>query len=479
MNFIKEFKFQKKHIVWLIAVVQLLISAILGVQLAGMNLLPTLYFVLYVVAVLGLAALTVLVAKTKRRAIIICAVSAIVSIVMIVGVVALDKLNDTMNKVTGEDTTKTEMIILVLKENKVESITDLSQFNIGYMEEDKEERAAKVMDELNKAVGGSVNYHEFEAATDMVGALFSKTMDAVIINSAYIEVLAEVEGFTDISERTKSIYSNEITEYMDIVENKDSNLEQFVVYISGIDKFGHVSAKSRSDVNILAVVNTKTKQIQLINTPRDYYVQLPTKKNAYDKLTHAGLYGVKSSIKTLEQLYDIKIDYYIRMNFSGFEAIINALGGIDVYSEYDFTVEPIKHYVKGMNHLNGLEALAFARERKSFAAGDNQRGKNQMAVIQATFDKLISPEIIYNYTEVLGAVEGMIKTNLTPEDMYTLVRMQISDMSPWSFDTYAVTGSGEVLTTYSLPNTATYVMIPKESTVEKAKEKIKAILEAE
>ena len=163
------------------------------------------------------------------------------------------------------------------------------------------------------------------------------------------------------------------------------------MYLSGIDTYGGISARSRSDVNILAVVNTRTKNILLLSTPRDYYVDFEATGGAKDKLTHAGIYGVEQSMDALERLYDIDIDYYLRINFTGFVDIIDALGGVDVYSDYDFTVQNIKEYHKGYNHLDGLEALAFARERYSFADGDYQRARNQMEVIVPLSTKRYHP----------------------------------------------------------------------------------------
>lgn len=476
----KKIKLSRKYVVWVIAAIQLIAAIVLGIQLVSMNLLPTMYMVIYAVAMLLVFGLTLLATKKRWSTVIMCILSVLISAVMIFGSVALNQVNNTVQEVTTPiEEEKTEMVIVVLADSEVEEITDLSQFMIAYMTEDKEENATAVMKEIENAVGEGVSYLEFKIATDMVDALYAKTMNAMIINEAYIDVIAEVEGYEDFADRIKIIYSKDVIEYISLVDEKESNLDQFVVYISGIDKFGHVSVKSRSDVNILAVVNTKTKQIQLVNTPRDYYVTLPNSGTVKDKLTHAGIYGVENSIGALEDLYDIEIDYYVRMNFSGFEAIIDALGGIDVYSEYDFTVEPIKHYVKGMNHLTGLEALAFARERHAFASGDRQRGENQMAVITATLDKMMSPELLYNYTDILQAVEGMFVTNFSSEDIYTLVKQQLADMQEWSVETYSVTGTGSSQTTYSMPNTYTYVMIPDESTIEEAKEKINAVLEAQ
>lgn len=502
----KKYGFQGKYIVWGITAIQLLISIFLGIQLVSMNLLPTVYLIGYVIFGVVFNAITICCAKKRMPAILLCVLSLLISIAMAYGLDALNKVDDTVEEVTDKpEEIKIEMIIAVLQDSQAEEITDLSQFHIGYfvseaaMEETdfsateavtQEENLSPseiVMQEINESVGGEVSFHAFSNITDLVDAMYDRTMNAVIMNRAYIDLLTELEEYGDFSERIKIIYSSEVINYIRLVEEKDVDeadekevgLEQFIVYISGIDTFGDVSVTSRSDVNILAVVNTKTKQIQLINTPRDYYVELPVSNGRKDKLTHAGIYGVDNSIGALENLYGIEIDYFVRMNFSGFEDIIDSLGGIDVYSEYDFTVEPIKHYTVGMNHLSGIEALAFARERHAFAAGDIQRGKNQMAVIIAMVDRLTSTEILYHYTEALDAVAGTFQTNFSSEEIYSLVKLQLEDMSAWTIETYSVTGTGGSELTYSIPNKACYVMIPNEEDVQTAKEKIEAVLQVE
>lgn len=471
---------KKQNVIWIIAAIQIVLSVVFGIQLLIMDLLPMIYVVLYVLVMLLLFILTLLLSKKKWGRTIMCVISILVSIVLIYGVVALGKVHSTLEEVTSKgDEVKTEMVILVLVDSKAENMTDLSQFLVAYTQTEDMQKVAPIMDEINESVGGEVSFHEFADVFEMVDAFYSKTINAVIMNRAYIDVISDTEGYEDFSEETKIIYSYEVIDYINLVDEKESNLDQFVVYISGIDVWGHVSVKSRSDVNILAVVNTNTKQIQLINTPRDYYVEMPISDGVKDKLTHAGIYGVDNSIGALESLYGIKIDYYVRMNFSGYEKIIDSLGGIDVYSEYDFTVEPIKHYVKGMNHLTGLEALAFARERHSFATGDVQRGKNQMAVITAMVDELMSPELLYNYVDVLEALEDCFQTNMTSENIYTLIKQQLVNPGEWSIETYSVTGTGGSEVTYSSPNSKCYVMLPNEDDIQIAKEKISAVLETE
>ena len=260
------------------------------------------------------------------------------------------------------------------------------------------------------------------------------------------------------------------------VEVKD---ETFSVYISGIDVFGAIETNSRSDVNIIAVVNPTSHQILLITTPRDYYVPLTIYGGVRDKLTHAGIYGVDVSRGTLENLYNTEIPYYLRMNFSGFINIIDALGGVDVYSPESFTGLHGGTYQEGYNHLNGEEALSFARERYSFASGDRQRGKNQMEVIRAMIDKCQTSSLLLNYQEVMQSLAGSFQTNLEQDRIAQLVSAQIFEKSEWNVVTYSVDGTGSSRTTYSMPNQRAYVMIPNESTVDHAKELLRQVKDGE
>lgn len=250
----------------------------------------------------------------------------------------------------------------------------------------------------------------------------------------------------------------------------------FVVYISGVDTWGSATTKSRSDVNILAVVNTNTKKVLLVSTPRDYYVPLSISEGIKDKLTHAGIYGVNSSVETLEMLYAVDIQYYVRMNFTGFVGIVDALGGIDVYSDSAFTVGDAFSYVEGLNHMSGIEALAFARERYSFAGGDRARGTHQMEVIKAVLSKCASSVILYNYADVMNSMSGCFVTDMSKETMASLVRMQLADMASWTMTSVSVDGTGASKTTYTVPQKKAYVMIPDETTVQNAKKQIEAVL---
>ena len=261
--------------------------------------------------------------------------------------------------------------------------------------------------------------------------------------------------------------------------------EPFVIYLSGVDNRGELTENARSDVNILAVVNPTTKRVALINTPRDYYVDLAG-TNSKDKLTHAGLYGVETSMATLGNLYGINVEHYLRINFAGFISIIDAIGGVDVYSDQAFTSVGSPGYydpttfAEGWNHLDGKSALAFARERHAFASGDIQRGINQMKVIDATVNKLKSPALLMSFSKLMDSVSDCFVTSLSQDQITALVRMQLSDLASWDIQSCTVTGSsGKSSQCYSAKGQSLYVMKPDESSVNEAKALIASVLGGE
>ena len=261
--------------------------------------------------------------------------------------------------------------------------------------------------------------------------------------------------------------------------------EPFVVYLSGVDNRGELTEKARSDVNILAVVNPKTKRVALINTPRDYYVDLAG-TDSKDKLTHAGLYGVETSMATLGNLYGVNVEHYIRINFAGFINIIDAIGGVDVYSDQAFTSVGSPGYydpttfAEGWNHLDGKSALAFARERHAFASGDIQRGINQMKVIDAMVNKLKSPALLMGFSKLMDAAADCFVTSLSQDQITALVRMQLSDLASWDIQSCSVTGtSGKSSKCYSAKGQSLYVMKPDENSINEAKALIASVLDGE
>lgn len=259
--------------------------------------------------------------------------------------------------------------------------------------------------------------------------------------------------------------------------------QAFNVYISGIDVYGDINQESRSDVNLIATVNPKDNKILLTTTPRDYYVPIPgVSGGERDKLTHAGNYGVGVSMATLEELYDTEIPFYVRVNFTSVEEIVDVMGGVDVESELAFRTGKeageIVDVKEGKNHFNGKQALAFVRERKALAAGDNQRGKNQQALLTALIKKCMSPMIVRYANGMINSVAGNAETNLSERQIKSLIRMQISGMKGWEIDSVAAEGddSGKKYC-YSYKGGPLYVTVPDEGSVEEIKNKMEKLME--
>ena len=305
----------------------------------------------------------------------------------------------------------------------------------------------------------------------------SRVFSAVLCAAMAIGCIWAQQGLAALGSMTSGLLTG--------AEANQITKEPFVVYLSGVDNRGELTEKARSDVNIIAVVNPVTKRVALINTPRDYYVDLAG-TNSKDKLTHAGLYGVETSMATLGNLYGVNVDHYIRINFAGFINIIDALGGVDVYSDQAFTSVGSPGYydpttfVEGWNHLDGKAALAFARERHAFASGDIQRGINQMKVINAMVAKMKSPAVLMGFSKLMDAASDCFVTNLSQDQITALVRMQLSDFADWDIESYTVTGSSGTSTKcYSAKGQKLYVMLPDDSSVSKAKELIASVLGGE
>ena len=260
--------------------------------------------------------------------------------------------------------------------------------------------------------------------------------------------------------------------------NKDVTKEPFLVYISGIDRYGDVSVRSRSDVNLLMAVNPKTKQITVVTTPRDAYVHIPGKTTSQkDKLTHAGLYGVDYSIATLENLYGVEIDFYVRMNFSGMINIINLLGGVDAECLWEFTTyDGVYHFPKGMVHLDGATALVFARERKGIPQGDAARAKHQMEVLKAVVNKMSSPSALANYQSLIKEISKYTQTDLTVSQLTSLCTMQLADGGKWKVDSYSTSGTSSYQYCYSYKGKKLWVSLLKSDSIKQAAKKLNSTL---
>ncbi|MCD8119644.1 MAG: LCP family protein [Lachnospiraceae bacterium] len=408
--------------------------------------------------------------------------SVLLSMVMLVGSIYILRTLGLFSAITGNEYKTADISVYVLETSDYETISDLSGQTFGAWESADKTNTSYAVEEIQSELGSAPDVTYYADLSDMAAALYGGSVQALILNTAYVDTIEETyETFSDDT-RIIATYTNR-TKISVSSSNVSVTKESFNVYISGIDVYGSITQTSRSDVNIIATVNPVTKEVLLTSTPRDSYVELiadDVSAGNMDKLTHAGIHGVDSSIATLENLYDIEIDYYVRVNFSGFEDIVDALGGITIYNETAFTSNDGYYFEAGTLTLDGLHALHYARERKAFALGDVQRGINQMKVIKAMAEKAMSSTLLTNYLSILNSLEGSIDTNMTQDEIGQLVQMQISEGMPsWNIDSNYVTGTSEYRYTYSMPNTKLSVYILDEDSVAEAKEKIQAVLTGE
>lgn len=462
-----------KIIGYILIAIYLIAMAVFLFSAANLNMIPIKLMLIIGVCFAILAAVFAIMHEKLFTSIIASLLTIAVIVLSVLGVSFIRKTGNMITDVSTADRQTNTISVYVMKDDPAEKLDDAKDYKFGRAHSIDTTNTDQAIAKFEKDLGSSLDVKDYDTMFLMMDDLKSAKIGAIIINEAYTGIASDVEGYEWVETELKKIASMGYeVEQETKIETPEEVPETFVMYLSGIDTYGGVSARSRSDVNILAVVNTKTKDILLLSTPRDAYLAYNQTGGAKDKLTHAGIYGVEASMDALEQLYDINIDYYLRLNFTGFMDIIDALGGIDVNSEYKFTVEPIKTYEVGMNHLNGIEALAFARERYSFEGGDFQRAKNQMEVIRALVQKAASSSLLTNYNSVMNAVSGSFETSMPEEQIAALVRMQLSDMSQWNIKSYTTAGAGRYAETYSMPGQNLYVIDLAPEAVEEAKKLI-------
>ncbi|MCD7808881.1 MAG: LCP family protein [Erysipelotrichaceae bacterium] len=462
---------------------QTIASLVLIALLFNLGILPMKYAI---IAIAVLAIIDILVAllmkpsngKGKVRNVIGKVVSLLLSILLMIGSLYVAQGNSALDSISGTTTQTNRMVVVVLDESSYESLSDISGQTIEINNSDDSDHLATAIAALNEEDSSIVtsDVGDYEI---LCSDLYDESTPAILINEANYVFMENYQE--DFSNETRVIWSYDIdSEVEDISKNVDVTNTTFTVFISGIDTSGKVSTVSRSDVNMLVTVNPTTKQILLTSIPRDYYVTLAN-KNAKDKLTHAGLAGVENSVATIENFMNIDINYYARVNFTSLVTMVDALGGVSVYSDYTFTSRHGGYsFTKGYNSVNGDQALGFVRERYSLPNGDNDRVRNQQYLLTAMLKKAMSPAIITNYTSVLDAISGSFETNMTSSEITALIKMQLNDMADWEIMQIQLTGTGAYLTGGAyMPSNKLYYMIPDDDSVTYASELIQAMADGE
>ena len=366
------------------------------------------------------------------------------------------------------------MSVVVLKESDVHNVTQLDSVT-GPTDTDNE-NIQKLIADIKTSQSKELTVEQSTSYLAAYTSLVSGEAKAIVLNSVF-ENIIESE-YPDYASKIRKIYTKNITK--EVAAPKVSKNKSFNVYVSGIDTYGPISSVSRSDVNILMTVNRDSKKILLTTTPRDSYVPIADGgNNQKDKLTHAGIYGVDSSIHTLENLYGVDINYYVRLNFTSFLKLIDLLGGVDVYNDQEFTSRHGKfHFPVGNVHLDSEQALGFVRERYSLADGDRDRGRNQQKVIVAIIQKLTSTEALKNYSDIIQGLQDSLQTNMPIETMMDLVNAQLESGGSYKVNSQDLKGTGQMgLPSYAMPDSNLYMMEIDDSSLAAAKSAIQDVME--
>lgn len=440
-----------------------------------LNVLPLKYFLIVgivLLLVIFILCFKLIRKKTKFFSRIFFSVVAIIFIGVIYYILTyINATYDFMNSMVLNNFETITYDVVIPNSSNIEKVKELKNSSISYLESDSNYSKAKLL--LRK----DINYQE-NPCKNINGIISSfENSKALFIEDSYYNLLKEEYDFV---KDTKVIKTYKLIVKKDKKTNSSTTSKPFIIYISGIDTYGKISSVSRSDVNIVAVVNPALEKILLVSIPRDYYVKLHNTNGYNDKLTHAGIYGIDMSVNTIEDLLDINIDYYLRLNFSTLTKSIDLLDGVDVYSDITFnpTTNPSLTIYQGLNHMNGEEALAFARERYAYKTGDRHRGENQQAIIEAVIKKLSNPKNITKYKDILNSLDGTFETDMSYKDITNLVKLQISKNIDWNVTSISLDGKGSMMPTYSMGERKLYVMIPDEETVVNAKNKISKYMES-
>lgn len=452
-----------------IAIISIIIFIVFGIMLYVLDMIPFKFLIIFYI-VFGLLYLYLIFTSFPKKVKNKFRISSCVFLIIFGAVfgIGIKYLNDTMDFVgiISKDLLQKEVYyVMTLDSSTIKNVKDLDNKTIGIYSSKNSEEAIKLLDKKIDSTN-----KEYKNIVELFEDLQDKKIDAVLINDSTKNLLSS--DLSDMKLKLKEIYKVYVSiEKTDIVKVVDITKKPFNIYVAGGDAYGSIDNVTNTDVNMIITVDPINRKVLLTSIPRDYYVNLPSfGDDAYDKLTHAGYYGIEESAKAIENLLDIDINYYVKVNFSTIEGVIDAIKGVDVYSDYSFCANgrPDICYKKGNNHLDGFHALMFARERYAFKDGDVQRVKNQQKVLTAIIDKVTSSTtLVTNFSQILDSVGNSFSTNMETKNINRFI------MRGWNIESQNLVGTDlYTKNTYTYPNIELYVMKQDEKSVNSAKEKI-------
>ena len=457
-------------------------------QLIKINVLPTkLLFLITIVFVL-LDAIFALLLCYYTRAIVSKIICVVITLVLIFGSCMggyyISKTGSLLTNITNVTKHAKNTVSVVVKQSSdIKNKSQLNGLSVGTLRTIGTQGTSKALKELSKD-GILMNQSEYDSLSAMLEAFYKGEVDSIIINESSRSQILDMESYADFDNNTRVVYQ---TSYK--VENTDKanavsdiTSKPFNVLISGSDTRGGFDENGRSDVIMVATINPKTSTILLTSVPRDFYVTTACDaadgcmQGALDKITHTGIHGTNTTKRTVEQLLGIEINYTFKVGFDTVTDLVDALGGVDVYVEPGYAVTTSTFSVhEGTNHLDGEHALAYARERYSYTEGDRQRTKNQQQVLMGIVNEATKPSVITKYASIMDAMANTFSTTMSNEEISDLIKYQINNNPKWKMEQYMVDGTGDTLMCAELGDAAS-VMVPDQSTVKLAKDKINAVL---
>lgn len=476
----------------LLSILLVLSSFYLLYELIKINVLPTkLLFLMTIVFVLLDAIFILLLCHYSKGVVskIVCIVlSLLLTLGSCFGGYYISKTGSLLSSITSVTKHAKNTVSVVVKQSSdIKNKSQLNGVSVGTLRNIGVQGSKKALKELSND-GIVLEQKEYDSLSALLEGFYNGEVESIIINESSRSQILDMESYADFDTNTRVVYQ---TSYK--VENTDKaksvtdiTSKPFNVLISGSDTRGGFDENGRSDVIMVATVNPKTSTILLTSVPRDFYVTTACDagdgcmQGALDKITHTGIHGTNTTKRTVEQLLGIEINYTFKVGFDTVTELVDALGGVDVtvapgYAVNNFNALSGFSVHEGVNHLNGEQALAFARERYAYTEGDRQRTKNQQLVLMGIVDKVTSPAIVKNYASIMDAMANTFSTTMSSDEISDLIKYQINNNPKWKMEQYMVNGTGDTLMCAELGDAAS-VMVPDQSTVKTAKDKINAVL---
>lgn len=471
----------------LLSVVLVISSFYLLYQVIRLNVLPSKFLFPLTIGVVVLDAIFILLLVYFSKNV----VSKIICIVLTLFICVascmcgyyISKTQNVLSSITNVAKHAKNTVSVIVKESStIKNKSQLNGVSVGSLRLN-EQGSKKALKELSSE-GIVLNQTEYDSMTALLEAFYNGEVDSIIINESSRSQILDMEAYSNFDSNTRVVYQ---TSYK--VKNNDSatsvsdiTSKPFNVLISGSDTRGGFDENGRSDVIMVATVNPKTHTILLTSVPRDFYVTTACDagdgcmQGALDKITHTGIHGTNTTKRTVEQLLGIEINYTFKVGFDTVTELVDVLGGVDVYVEPGYaTTNSLYSVHEGINHLNAEQALAFARDRYSYTEGDRQRTKNQQQVLMGIVKEATKPSVITNYAAIMDTMANTFSTTMSNAEITDLIKYQLNNNPTWKMEQYMVDGTGDTLMCAELGDAAS-VMVPDQSTVKTAKDKINAVL---